>query len=66
MLDDALRVQVRALLEEMHRYQERRHTPRPKRTQSCRACSLQDVCLRAGRAKGVADYVKRRLEEESP
>ena len=67
VLDDALRAQVRALLEEMHRHQDRRHTPRPKRTQSCRACSLQDICLPAlGRAKGVADYVKLRLEEKSP
>lgn len=30
---------------EMHQYFKRRHTPGAKRTKSCNACSLSDICL---------------------
>lgn len=54
-----LRELVRKYAEEMHEYFDRRYLPRPKRTKSCNACSLKDLCLPAltkvGSAKAYND-----------
>ena len=58
-LDAALRRKTVETILEMHRYFDRRNTPRAKRTRSCNACSLRDVCLPAlGKEKSVADYIE--------
>lgn len=64
LLDRALRDKVRALLEEMHRLYDRGHTPKAKRTKSCNACSIKDLCIPAieGR-KPVKEYIDYALEE---
>lgn len=43
--NDALRDKVRETAEEMHLLYSRRYTPKVKRTKSCNACSLKEVCL---------------------
>jgi len=42
---DELRAKVAAMFDEMHRLYERGHTPKVRRTKSCNACSLKDLCL---------------------
>lgn len=59
-----LREQVRSCLEEMHQLYQRGYTPKVRRTKSCNACSLKELCLpgleRAGKASG---YLAKALEE---
>lgn len=65
-LDAALRAEVVASLEQMHRYDRAGHTPKAKPTKGCNACSLRDVCLpRLARISNVASYIKGRLEDEA-
>lgn len=48
---------------EMHKYYDRRYTPKAKRTRSCNACSLKDICLpMLGREESAADYIERNLK----
>lgn len=61
-LTEELRQQVRALLSEMHEYYRRGYTPRVKRTRSCNACSLRELCLPS--LPSVAAYLKADLEDE--
>lgn len=42
---DDIRNRVKEMFMEMHQYFERKHTPKAKRTKSCNACSLKDLCL---------------------
>ena len=44
-ITDGMRAKVREIFCEMHQYFEKRYTPRVKRTKSCNACSLKDMCL---------------------
>lgn len=65
VLDDALRKKVLDMFLEMHKYYERRYTPKVKRTRSCNACSLKDVCVPAlNKDISVADYIGRRIKEK--
>ena len=65
-LDAALRAEVTASLEQMHRYDRAGHTPKAKPTKGCNACSLRDVCLpRLTRISSVASYIKGRLEDDA-
>ena len=55
--------QLRDLVEDaaaqMHRYMETGYTPRAKRSVSCNACSLKDICLpQTAKWKSVQDYLK--------
>lgn len=43
--DDELRGRVKAVISEMHDYYRRKYTPKVKRTKSCSACSLKNICL---------------------
>lgn len=63
-LDDALREQARAMLEEMHGLYRRRHTPRAKPAKGCQACSLKDWCLpKLARKSGAAQYIQSVVKE---
>lgn len=65
LLDEGLRDKVRALLEEMHRLYDRGHTPKVKRTKSCNACSIKELCLPSlERSRTVKEYINSALEEE--
>lgn len=60
--EQELRMKVRALLEEMHQYMKRGHTPKVKPSKACNACSLKDICLpKLMRKKSAAAYVREEL-----
>lgn len=44
-ITNELKEDVRKAFEEMHRFYERRYTPKVKRTIKCNACSINDICL---------------------
>lgn len=60
-----LKDQVKALFEEMHQYYRRKYTPRVRRSKSCNACSIKDICLPSlGRDRSVGEYIRESLTEE--
>ena len=60
-----LRDEVKAMLEEMHRLYRRGHTPKVRRSKSCSACSLQELCLPAlMNGKDVEAYLRQAMEVE--
>ena len=64
-MDEALRAQVRAILAQMNHYALTGYTPRARRTKSCNACSLRDLCLpQLEKLSDVSAYISRRLEED--
>jgi len=55
---------VRDMFAEMHQYYERKHTPKVRRTKSCNACSLSDICLPAlNKTRSVDKYISSAIEE---
>lgn len=65
VFDEEIRIKTRNIFLEMHKYYNRRYTPKAKRTKSCNACSLKDICLpMLGRHESAADYINRNLNEE--
>jgi CRISPR-associated exonuclease Cas4 len=66
-LTDALRGTVRSMFTEMHRYTTRGYTPRVKPTKSCKACSMNAVCLPKlpGTEHGVGDYIAKRIASDA-
>lgn len=61
--DKDIRHKTKDIFLEMHKYYDRRYTPKAKRTRSCNACSLKDICLpMLGRHESAADYIERNLE----
>lgn len=64
--DNELRDRTKKVILEMHEYFAKGYTPKVKRSKSCNACSLNNICLPAlsGRKK-VADYINDMLEEGS-
>lgn len=58
VIDEKLRTDTKAVIAEMHSYYDRKYTPKGKRTKSCNACSLKDLCLPVicGR-KTVSEYM---------
>ena len=64
-LNTELRDTVRAIIEEMRDYFERRHTPRAKLKKACSSCSLKDVCLPKMPHEGrVSTYIQNALEDK--
>lgn len=56
-----LREMVRNVTTEMHQYFKRRYTPVVKRSRSCNACSLKDICLPSISGKSASEYIAERL-----
>lgn len=65
VFEEPVRQKVKSSFQEMHQYYERRYTPRVKRTKSCNACSLKDLCLPAlGVGKSASAYIEKALSQE--
>lgn len=65
-INQTLRQKVRDLFREMHGYYDRQYTPKVKWSKSCRACSLQDICVPAlGRNKTAKAYIDKAILEEN-
>ena len=64
-IDAGLRNQTSQTLKEMHDLFQRGHTPKVRRTKSCNACSLKNICLPVvcGK-KSASEYMHMRLSEE--
>lgn len=63
LLSDDLRKGVRDIVGEMHELFKRGHVPRVRRRGSCRACSLQDLCLPKTLKTSVKSYIAAHIEE---
>ncbi|ARP50464.1 MULTISPECIES: CRISPR-associated protein Cas4 [Caproicibacterium] len=60
-----LRSEVESSLKEMNELYRRGYTPKVKRTKSCNACSLKDVCLpELNKAGSAASYLKSHTQED--
>lgn len=56
---DDLKRSVFEAFDEMHKLYEKGYTPLVKRSRSCNACSLKDICLPAlMKTRGVEEYMK--------
>ena len=65
LLDNELREKTVSMINQMHELFQRQYTPRVKRTKSCNACSLKDVCLPVlCKKKSAAEYVLQTLSED--
>lgn len=64
VFDDPLRDHTVQLIREMHQLYARRYTPKAKRTKSCNACSLRDICLPGLAVKNASDYLKEMMETD--
>lgn len=62
-LDNSLRDEVRAYVEEMHALFSRRYVPKVRPSASCRACSLNELCLPKVATRSVSDYIAESLEQ---
>lgn len=59
-----LREKTVKAFEEMHQYYARGYTPKVKRTRSCNACSLKDICLPVlNKNKSAAEYIEKNILE---
>lgn len=64
--EQELRDRVRSMFKEMHEIYERRYTPKGKRTKSCNACSLKEICLpMLGKTKSAREYIDLNLSGDS-
>lgn len=60
----ALRQQVAAMAAEMHELYRRGYTPKVRRTRSCNACSLNELCLPVlMKEPSVAEYLRKSMED---
>ena len=63
-ISEELREKVKEMLGEMHQYYERSYTPTVKRTKSCNACSLKEICLPVlNKKRSVKSYIMEKVEE---
>lgn len=63
-MTDELRKSTAALLREMHELYDRRYTPKVRRTKSCNACSLSNICLPSSEKLSAAHYINDMLEND--
>ncbi|MCI5648976.1 MAG: CRISPR-associated protein Cas4 [Fusicatenibacter sp.] len=64
-LTEELRAQTRNMLAEMHEMFQKGYTPKAKRTKSCNACSLKNICLPVlGGKKSASAYINMHLHED--
>lgn len=62
VFDEDMRQRVKSITEEMHGYYSRKYTPIVKRTKSCNACSLKDLCLPViMKNKSAKNYMKKMI-----
>ena len=63
-LTKELREEVRSDAAQMHALYRRGHTPRVRRTKSCNACSLKELCLpKLMKSRAVSAYLRAAMEE---
>lgn len=63
-ITEELRQQVRNMAEEMHRYYERRYTPKVRSGKQCNSCSLKEICMpRLEKISSVKTYLNTALGE---
>lgn len=63
---EELRNETISVLKEMHDIYKRGHTPKVKTSCSCKACSLNNVCLpKLMRKKNVKEYIDKYLEDQT-
>lgn len=59
-----LRNRLISIIEEMNNYYNRKYTPKVKKKNKCRACSLKDLCLpELDGTMSVSEYMEERLRE---
>jgi CRISPR-associated exonuclease Cas4 len=64
VIDSQYRNKVITLFDEMHKFYEKRHTPKVKRTRACNACSLKDICLPVLlKKRSVKEYLSQAISE---
>ncbi|MFV0362630.1 MAG: CRISPR-associated protein Cas4 [Suipraeoptans sp.] len=64
VLSPEIKSKVVQTFEEMHKYSQRGYTPKVRRSKSCNACSLKDICLPAIKSNiSVAQYIDANIEE---
>lgn len=62
---DDLRNQVKDNLREMHLLYSKKHTPKAKKSKSCRNCSLNEICLpKLQKIKNPTEYIKETIGYE--
>ncbi|SDB08221.1 CRISPR-associated exonuclease Cas4 [Ruminococcaceae bacterium FB2012] len=65
LIDADLRERTEKTVMEMHELFRKQYTPKVRRTKSCNACSLKNICLPVlCRNKSAKDFVKDMLEKE--
>ena len=62
---DELRVRLSSVLNEMHRLYKAHHTPVVKKSRSCNACSMNNLCLPSATSSSASEYIKNRLKGDS-
>lgn len=61
-----LRKRTENVISEMHKLYRDRHTPKVKRSKSCNACSIKDICLPVICSnQSASDYIFKMLEESN-
>ena len=64
VIDEEIRCLTQKMILEMRGYYERGYTPKVKRTKSCNACSLKNICLPSlEKAQSASEYLKSALED---
>lgn len=64
VLDDELRRQAEATAKEMHDLYDRRYTPKVKPSKSCKACSLNEICMpKLCKNPSASNYIKKNISE---
>lgn len=64
-IDYAIRKRTEGILKEMHEMFRRSHTPKVRRTKSCNACSLKNICLPVLCSdRSAVDYINEMLAAE--
>lgn len=64
-ITEVLKDKVRDLVDEMHHYFAKRHTPTVKTGNHCKNCSLNNICLPGlMKKRSVKDYIERTINNE--
>ena len=64
--DKDIRKRVSDMFVEMHQYFERRYTPKVKPSQSCKACSLNEICMpKLCKNKSAIAYMQDAVKDDS-